>query len=160
VFKICSKSAQNLLKIYSKFAQNLLKICSKFAQNLLKICSNFAQTLLKICSNFSSTYFQYWAWKRFPLGDVFKQAFRTLHWTPMDDVIKLFFRQWCSGTISQSLYPLDAISVKSNSWKLGVVFAPLHFLCNLQMGQIRQCYITIGCKGLRGTNTLACWAHL
>jgi hypothetical protein len=41
----------------------------------------------------------------------------------------------------------------------GTVFKTLHFLHKLQMGTIRQCYITLGRKGLPETNTPAYWAH-
>jgi hypothetical protein len=39
----------------------------------------------------------------------------------------------------------------------GTVFSTLHFLRSLQMGPITKCYITLGSKGLPGTNALADW---
>ncbi len=41
----------------------------------------------------------------------------------------------------------------------GVVLTTLHFLHNLQMDPISKCYITLGWRGLQGTNTLAYWVN-
>ncbi len=39
----------------------------------------------------------------------------------------------------------------------GAVFTTLHFLLNLRIGSISQCYIAVDWKCLSGTNTLAYW---
>jgi len=43
-------------------------------------------------------------------------------------------------------------------WLFVTVLTTTHFLCNLRIKV--ECYITLGRKGLPGTNTLSYWAYL
>ncbi len=73
--------------------------------------------------------------------------------------IKCLSDKWFSTKCRTTFFIRQQLSNPIYKSQVTNIFTTLHFLCNLLMGPISQCDITLGWKGLLGTNTLAHWAN-